>query len=310
MPPEHPFIWLDHLLQKNGEEILLHCPKCDPSGEKYKLSVNIKKHKFQCWSCEWKGRSLRPVLAAFGAAEGSSGVVEPPTPSLGTWRGPAAPALTNEACTSLPDFGFQSIFATGLAARIARNYVYSRGISPEQAEKHNVQHCYAGKYAGRIIFLIHEGYRVVNFVARAYGDAKPKYLNLPTEHALVRRESLVFNCGDIAQKKRMIIVEGVIDAMVLGDEAVATFGKKVTDDQFMKMLRVDSELYVVALDADAVKEAASLYSRFKGMGRNVRLARMPMRQDASSLGKENAMTYIDHAEEMSLGEITAVIMGR
>ena len=51
--------------RKTGNERLFHCPNCKHS--KNKLSVNIDKDKFQCWHCNYAGRSVYRLVRRFGS---------------------------------------------------------------------------------------------------------------------------------------------------------------------------------------------------------------------------------------------------
>ena len=51
--------------RKTGSERLFHCPNCKHS--KNKLSINIDKDKFQCWHCNYGGRSVYRLIRRFGS---------------------------------------------------------------------------------------------------------------------------------------------------------------------------------------------------------------------------------------------------
>ena len=50
---------------KSGSEYLFHCPACD--HHKQKLSINVEKDKFKCWTCDYRGNSIRRAVRKYGS---------------------------------------------------------------------------------------------------------------------------------------------------------------------------------------------------------------------------------------------------
>ena len=47
-----------------GAELLFTCPSCN--HHKRKFSVNLDKHVYKCWICDYRGRNIRRVIRSYG----------------------------------------------------------------------------------------------------------------------------------------------------------------------------------------------------------------------------------------------------
>ena len=47
-----------------GDELLFTCPSC--THHKRKFSINLDKHVYKCWVCDYRGRNIRRVVRRFG----------------------------------------------------------------------------------------------------------------------------------------------------------------------------------------------------------------------------------------------------
>lgn len=56
--------YLDQVFGETGKQsngnVIYHCPACN--HRKYKLSINLQKHIFQCWVCGFKGKGLYKIF--------------------------------------------------------------------------------------------------------------------------------------------------------------------------------------------------------------------------------------------------------
>jgi hypothetical protein len=104
---------------------------------------------------------------------------------------------------------------------------------------------------GRIIFPIHWNDMTVGWQARAVGDAHVKYYTMPGLH----RNYMLYN-GDRARKYDFgVVVEGVLDAIRVGPQAVALFGNTMSGRQRELILSYwGSGGMCIMLDPDAVKQ--------------------------------------------------------
>jgi len=140
----------------------------------------------------------------------------------------------------------------------------------------------------RLIFPIRDQRgRVLGFGGRALGEDGPKYLNSPESPVFNKRHmwyALDLARENIRRQGRAVVVEGYMDAIALHragiDNAVASLGTALTQEQAMAISRLASEV-VIAYDADAAGTAATLRGLevLRRVGTTVRVARLPEGSD-------------------------------
>ncbi len=126
---------------------------------------------------------------------------------------------------------------------------------------------YYDRFRERLMFPIHDrDGNTVGFGGRVIGDGVPKYLNTP-QTPVFDKSSLVF-AYDLARDAirnadEVVIVEGYMDVIAahqLGYEnVVAAMGTAITEPQ-VSLLKRASKRLVLALDADAAGQMATLRS--------------------------------------------------
>lgn len=175
----------------------------------------------------------------------------------------------------------------------AYNYLKDRNISDDQIAHYKIgfgtedlrekpyeeRRHYAG--SGRIIFpdFDSDG-ECVYWVARTYRRHKVKYKNPPHSDAGTK----IYNLANASLHDTVVIAEGVISAIAVGYNAVATYGKEVTPTQLTMLVQAAFDHYVVALDGDAKKEALNLAERLSRRGCKVSLVQFKQDEDPASIG--------------------------
>lgn len=236
------------------DEHLFFCPKCD--HHKKKLSVNVKKNVFKCWVCDWSGKNLYRIVRNYGDVN-----------SRYEWR-----SITEE--TEIENF-HDKLFSKNSVVKVKNNltlpnefvslankslpktsanpinYLESRGLTREDIIKWKIGYCTTGKYASRIVFPSFDEEGDLNyFVTRAYDDNWRKYLN-PSS-----KKDIIFNRLYLDFSKDMVLVEGVFDAVIAGDNSVPLLGSTLTERSklFYEIVKNDTPIYL-ALDPDARRKA-------------------------------------------------------
>jgi DNA primase len=137
-------------------------------------------------------------------------------------------------------------------------YLVNRGVSQNTAWKHGIYYCGSGEYGGRIILpIIFKGKRV-SFQARAINGQVKKYDN-PKGFPSSR---ILFNYDDYDGKGKVVIVEGIFDALRLSQEgicAMATFGKEISSDQIELLVDLGVKKISLFYDPDALQKMIKLF---------------------------------------------------
>jgi DNA primase len=155
----------------------------------------------------------------------------------------------------------------------ARRYLLSRGVDEQLSEKFRIKYCPYNltigdkvfKTANRVLFPIYniDG-KLTSWVARSiYSNVVPKYL-FPIGFKSAEH---LYNINNITDDNYIILCEGVFD--VIGwvragiDNAVASFGKKFSDEQLKILLKLKKDNLFIAFDSDAKKEKYELGMKLK-----------------------------------------------
>ena len=110
---------------------------------------------------------------------------------------------------------------------------------------------YIDRFRDRVMFpIINRNNRIIGFGARAFGDAKPKYLN-SRETPIFHKGNNVFNINIISRestRERIILVEGYMDVISLYNSginySVASLGTSLTIDQANIIRKMAKDIYI------------------------------------------------------------------
>lgn len=294
-------------LTKPGEWVL-DCPAC---GKEDKVHVNTNKKFWHCWVCEqyrirFDGRRV-PVVGAGGVLaliqllEGCSkeravSIVLSQIPTADAFDLDALEADSDDPdylsdqqtdiqparAISPPEY-WQPITDVGYGIL---TYLARRGITKLDVRQYGLVYCQAGRYANRLIFPVWERRRLVYFQARAMWEAQGrrflKTLNPPNVEGAASATEVLFNLDTARQYPRVAITEGPIDAIRVGPDAVATFGKKISMIQILKMKYAGVRAIDLMWDGPSKTEPYGAWpemlqaaSKLAGMFNDVRLVFLP-----------------------------------
>lgn len=154
------------------------------------------------------------------------------------------------------------------------NYLIERGLPDSVIKYYDMRLGLIGsRYSNRIIVpnVVVKGdgdYDYTDmFVARYIGNPPDgtsdfrKYLNPPGTN----KRYAVYNIHRVKENSPIIITEGCFTAIAAGPQAVATYGKHVTDFQLNKILEKKPSKLYVNLDPDAYTESNELCERLQSM---------------------------------------------
>lgn len=150
-----------------------------------------------------------------------------------------------------------------LAARNGVDYLKARGVGPSAVHRYEIGYCPTGRFGSRLLFPVRQGGEIIYFTTRYTGPHELKALTPTNQEGLFKRTDCLLNYDACVGAQTVAVVEGPFDMMAF-QHAGAINGKKISDVQ----VRLLSSLYaqgtqefVVALDAEAAREADALYSR-------------------------------------------------
>ena len=189
------------------------------------------------------------------------------------------------------------------APEAAKLYLTNRGFDlNELATKYNVLACErlegAEHLGNMIIFPSYNGDTLDFWQARmCYDPPKeskmPKYYFPPNSN----KSLCVYNRFNAIGKDTVVITEGVLDALRIGDEGVAIFGKCPSVAQTRIISRVfKRKRGVLLLDGDAHKEAEAWHTKYKDVlfEKGMALCKLPDDMDPASYTREEIWDIINN----------------
>jgi len=175
-------------------------------------------------------------------------------------------------------------------------YMKSRGFDiDELAEVYKVRTCERipnnERLGQMVLFPSYEGEKLTFWQARMCYDA-PKEYRLPKYYFPkgTQKSEILYNRYHAITERMVVITEGVLDAIRIGKQGVAIFGKHPSVSQTRIMSRVfKRKLGVLMLDPDAEKEAEKWFNKYKGdaiFGKGLYLCRLEDRDPAEHTHEE------------------------
>jgi hypothetical protein len=240
-------------------------PGCgDTTGN---LEVNLEKGIFHCWKCNYSGNIRQLLKDYIGKAVEIDEYVSAEELSKMQTGFDEEEIKQEKGHVNLPKefvplWGDRELSFVG---HRALKYVLGR-MDKEDIEKHRIGYCGLGYYKWRIIIPVIENGEILYFAARVFLGQGERYRNPKKEDCGVGSEEVIFNIDSVRELKRCVINEGVFDAIKVGADGVALFGKHISDKQVNKLLFVD-HIYVM-LDQDAIKDSLLIAYTFLKNGRN------------------------------------------
>jgi DNA primase len=281
---------------ENNSEMLFSCPFCN--HHKKKMSVNLDKNVWKCWVCDSSGRSIDFLVKKFGS-----------TTDLKDWGLDQEQSFDNlefilfgkkveikNEAVFLPE-GFLPLFSPSRSyhRQKALKYMQKRGYNNDQIFKMKVGVCTKGEYKGRVIIPSFDEQGNLNyFIARTYSNDFPKYKNPKVSKSL-----MVFNELTVNFNHPVIIVEGVFDAMRIGNNAVPILGSTIKSDHLLFQRIVENKTPVyIALDEDAHKKEKKIIQLFLNYGIDVKKVDTTGYEDVATMPREIIEEKIKNATDM------------
>ena len=238
---------------QKGDEHLYHCPYCN--HHKKKMSINFANGFWKCWVCDMRGKNVYRIVRKFGSYQQREkfrelqGMVD-----LSDFEQlfKEYNEIEEKQIIELPK-EFISLCNKDLPRHSTEplRYLSSRGLTRLDILKWKIGYCKEGRYAGRILIPSFDMDGDCNyFIARSYVGHSYRYLNPPADR------DLVFNELMIDWDEPVVLVEGVFDAITIGQNAIPILGSTLREQSrlFQALAIHDTPVYM-ALDHDAEKKA-------------------------------------------------------
>jgi len=281
--------------RRSNDEYLFHCPYCN--HHKKKMSVNFSVNAFKCWVCDQRGKNIYRLVRKFGNYKQRQQYLE----LIGRLDLSEFDKILNEIneveeqqVIDLPS-EFISLCNRNLplSSRRVTDYLFSRGIERNEILKWKIGYCEKGRYGGRAIIPSFNSDGSVNyFIARSYVGHNRRYLNPPCGR------DIIFNELSVDWDEPLILVEGVFDAIVAGENAIPILGSTLRNDSrlFQAIAAHDTPVYL-ALDPDAEKKAKWIIRSM--LQYDVEIHKVPI-DDYEDIGSMSPETFKEKLQQSEL----------
>lgn len=275
-----------------------NCPSC---GRQDKFGVNLGRNRSNCFVCgyhpspinlvmELEGfKEFREVRAFLGAYKGAE-YLEPLVERIETID------------LRLPEGYTNILFGKSVLAKNARKYVRKRGFDTEEVSYRGWGYCKKGLYMGYIIIPFYMGGKLVYFNARRYLGSGPKYNNPKIDEFGIGKSLIIYNLDALSMYEEIFLVEGVINADTLGEQAIASGGKKISHYQVSSMLKSPAEKFSILLDPDAFEDSIKIGLQMS-YHKQVRLITWEGEEDVNDIGRKETIKRVNKIPWQSYNDI-------
>lgn len=280
-----------HHHQEGSDEYQFNCPYCAENGKKSDkkrhLYVNSKKERFICFRCGERG-TLKKILQKFGIE-----FEEEQIHTLDDLRREIMNLSVQnyEIKVELPDDEMSTVeFPCDTRPIIKNSDAYNYLVTVRKFDESVITRysmVYGDYFYSKRIFIptFSKSGRMVYWVARSYfaNEGVPRYVTPNGVH-----KACLFNFHYAKQFDTIIICEGVFSSIAAGKNAIASFGKSMTNEQKQLLLSKNFEEYIVSYDGDARKEAVEVAQFLKNStDSKVSVVNLKHGDDPDSVGRKN-----------------------
>ena len=304
-------------------EFILECPDC----ERPKLAINVQKRAWQCFHCGDGGRdaisfvvkagqmfwkdAMAVILhgnhTAIGRIDQLEALVDVHAQRPHNWVPPEVPY----------PHSFEYVSMATRAGQYGVAYCQKRGILEHVWQDMKLGVCTEGRQKMRLVFPAFDlAGRLVFYQGRAMWEpsARPmdRYIKTLGRKRDVKPDGtsddagsgdclLNLECVHRMQCQRVLVVEGPVDCAHAWPDAVAVFGKKISDRQIELLMRAGVKEIDLGLDPEATQEMMTAAPVLADLF-TVRLVQFPAGYDPGMLTKEQIDGYRAQAVQWGTGE--------
>jgi len=287
--------------RQSSNEFLFACPFC--GHHKKKMSVNFGINAFKCWVCDTRGKNIYRLVRKFGTYQQKQKWLELDGRLDLSEFDQMFMEMNDEEIEQVtelpPEFTSLCNKHLPISSKRPLEYLYERGVTKEDILMWKIGFCREGRYAGRIVVPSFNNSGNLNyFIARSFVGHRMKYLNPPIS------KNVVFNELFVDWDEPIVLVEGLFDAIVAGQNAIPILGSTLREESklFQAIVLNDSPVYL-ALDEDAKKKEDHMIRVFHRYDVDVKIIDTTNVEDVGSMSKEQFNKRLSSACEPDIDDI-------
>lgn len=284
----------------------LDCPFCFGEG---KMGIHLGKNVVHCFKCGYVKQVL-PFLMELEEVKATKDIYLILRDfDKSKYHEPKHTPIPKSTVT-LPESFKLLIMGKGKYGTMARNYMKKRGFNILDLTRKGIGYCDNGKYKHYIIMPYYgEEGQLLYFQTRKYFGTGPKFNNPRIEEIGIGKSTVIYNIQALYKYSQVFIVESVMNALTLGDRAIALSGKYASNYQLFKILSSPIKDCIIVLDPDAKAEAIKLALTLVHT-KGVKLVFLPEGKDVNDLGNVETTKLIINSPWLTHKDILKIKYGK
>lgn len=190
----------------------------------------------------------------------------------------------------MPD-GFCSLYTDTTFGERARTYLTSRGYDIDLLDEMGFGFCDSGDFMGYVIIPFKVKGELKYYVGRNFLGHSPKYRN-----AKHQKEDLLFNHDALFTQEKVYLNEGIFDAMVFGEQGIASLGWCLNPKQEQALLKSTVKELIVVSDQGWYEKSLKKIFKFS---QNFQIKVINLDQQNGKDANEVGLTKILQLEEQT-----------
>ena len=256
----------------------VRCPFCDDASHHHGgFNLNSDNLYYSCWICGWHN-SIETLKLLTG--------LKNPLNELKNYRITEIvekKVIQNNTKIILP--GSKEF------KKVHKKYLEKRNFDIELlTEKYNLNFTtHLGDYMWRIIFPLYFEGRIVSYQGRdVTGLSDLRYKACSKDIEIIHHKEILFNI-DNCKKESVILVEGIFDAIRIGDDAVCSFGTSTTEKQIQLLQKFKNVYVLFDPEIEAQKKALKIAEKLNLFGVNVELLEDDSFEDPAEMSEKDVL---------------------
>ena len=279
------------------------CPFCH---REHKMGINLSMYRTNCFRCNYHMNPAQLVMDV----EGFDTYAELlKFLDNGNFTDKAFSEEKIELAESKPVYlpdGFRNIsLGDSQLAKSIRGYIKKRGFNLEKFSRCGIGYGTMGTTYGYLIIPFYYRGQLRYYNARNVIGKGPRYNNPDKDITGLGKQFIIFNHDALEMYRSVFICEGALNALTLGDRAIATMGKAISQYQVNELLKSQCQRYIILLDPDARSYAVNLALKLVAY-KKVKVVFLPEGFDVNDLGKKQTLKLVYQTRYQSYQELIQI----
>jgi len=279
------------------------CPYC---GREKKFGINIEANSTNCFICGPHGHLSEVIMDLENLnTYPELWIYLNSIERLGYKKPKVIKEHRVEITKMLPEgFRLMSLGKSKLG-NAARKYMVGRGYDITELSRKGVGYCNTGNYFGYIIVPYYREGKIVYFNGRNFTDFGVKHKNPDMKEVGIGKQKIIYNWDSLFIYEKVFLVESATNALTIGDSAIGTGGKIISNYQWNEILKSPVKKVVIILDPDALDKAIDGALRLVEH-KKVKIIQLDGVDDVNSIGKAKTLRRVYQNRYLSYKDILKI----